>query len=74
MVLKRTTIFLGKDQLEALERIARKESVSTAELIRWAVERFRADYRGPSPLPLVTPTDKRARRGRPRKAQKRDQT
>ena len=68
-VLKRTTIFLGKGQLAALERIARKEGVSTAELIRWAIERLRADYRE-SDLPKVPPEQLRARRGRPPKAQK----
>jgi hypothetical protein len=68
-VLKRTTVFLGRDQLVALERIARKEGVSTAELIRWAIERLRADYRE-SDLPKVPPEQLRARRGRPPKAQK----
>jgi hypothetical protein len=68
-VLKRTTIFLGKDQLAALERIARKEGVRVAELIRWAIERLRADYRE-SDLPKVPPEQLRAKRGRPPKAQK----
>ena len=46
----RTTIFLGPEQLRSLEVIARKEGVSVAELIRWAIERYRADHRGISAL------------------------
>jgi hypothetical protein len=68
-VLKRTTVFLGRDQLKALEGIARKEGVTTAELIRWAIERLRADYRESS-LPRVPPEELRAKRGRPPKARK----
>ena len=68
-MLKRTTVFIGRDQLKALESIARKEGVTTAELIRWAIERLRADYRE-SPLPKVPPEQIRAKRGRPPKARK----
>jgi hypothetical protein len=68
-VLKRTTVFIGREQLKALEAIARKEGVTTAELIRWAIERLRADYRE-SPLPRVPPEELRAKRGRPPKARK----
>jgi hypothetical protein len=68
-VLRRTTVFLGHDQLKALGGIARKEGVTTAELIRWAIERLRADYRD-SPLPRVPPVELRAKRGRPPKARK----
>jgi Ribbon-helix-helix protein, copG family len=68
-VLKRTTVFLGREQLKALDTIARKEGVSTAELIRWAIERLRADYRE-SDLPRVPPEHVRAKRGRPPKARK----
>ena len=67
--MKRTTVFLGRDQLKALAGIARKEGVTTAELIRWAIERLRADYRE-SVLPRVPPKQLRAKRGRPPKARK----
>ncbi len=63
-VLKRTTIFLGEEQLKALQAIAGKEGITVAEAIRWAIERFRADYRGASSLPLAPPKEKRVRRGR----------
>jgi hypothetical protein len=64
MMLKRTTIFLGEGQISSLDSIARKEGVSVAELIRWAIERYRADYRGSLAVPLVPPKEKRVRRGR----------
>jgi hypothetical protein len=69
-MLKRTSVNLGKGQVKDLEDIARREGVAVAELIRWAVERFRADHRGKSRLPMVPPKSKRVRRGRPPKGQK----
>ena len=69
-MLKRTTIFLGEEQVKALHAIAGKEGITVAEAIRWAIERFRADYRGPSFLPLAPPKEQRVRRGRHPKTQK----
>lgn len=68
-MLKRTTIFLGQEQLTSMEAIAKREGVSVAELIRWAIERLRADYRD-SKLPKVPPVALRAKRGRPSKRRK----
>jgi Ribbon-helix-helix protein, copG family len=68
--MKRISVFLGGQQLKALERIAGKEGISVAELIRWAIERLRADNRSSSSLPLIPPKEKRSRRGRVPRQQK----
>jgi len=46
--MKRTTIFVGEETLYTLREIAQREQLSTAEVIRRALDRFIAERRGDS--------------------------
>lgn len=47
--MKRTTIFADEETLSALQRLAKEEGVSLAEIIRKALEAFLAQHRSSRP-------------------------